>query len=206
MVFIIIVENTDNKAMSTSEYISVQGIEQKTARNTLEAELINGKPIILHNIQTNEDAVLSKSSIGKLLSNAAVAKSMRHGFTRNQHYEVASKIKVLYKKAIKVEQRQDRNNDINMVAIHRFAAPFNLENDTSVAYITVKESIEHGKRIYSIELMEIKKLEGILGQLRSTNADGPLAPTSSISSGTAEGQVMPGQGVIRPVQTSQNIL
>ena len=35
-----------------------------------------------------------------------------------------------------------------------------------VVYITVKESVLHGKRIYSVERIEIEKLAGILEEAR----------------------------------------
>jgi hypothetical protein len=39
-------------------------------------------------------------------------------------------------------------------AIHKFSAPLFGDN---MAYITVKEAAEQGKRIYSVELIEIRK-------------------------------------------------
>jgi len=38
--------------------------------------------------------------------------------------------------------------------MHRFVAPLFGDN---AAYITVKEATEHGKRIYSVELIEMRK-------------------------------------------------
>jgi len=42
--------------------------------------------------------------------------------------------------------------DINIASIKRFEAPIMLDGEAATAYITVKESAEHGHRIYSLEL------------------------------------------------------
>jgi len=142
-----------------------KGIGLDKAQANLTSLLDNGKPITLQNSKTGDEAWLSKSSIGKLLSNDAVRKSMGNGFTREQHYAVASDIASLFNNAEKLFNRPDKNNDPN-VKIHRYAAP--LHFDENVALITIKESVQHGKRIYTAELMEIEKLEGILKEAENT--------------------------------------
>lgn len=127
--------------------------------------------VILKNVKTGENARLSKSSIGKILSNEAVRKSMKNGFFREQHYAVASDIDHLFYNADKLFERPDKNNDKN-VKIHRYVAPIYFEEN--VVVITIKESTQHGKRIYTTELMEIKKLEGILEEAKTAHF-----PTSS---------------------------
>jgi hypothetical protein len=82
-----------------------------------------------------EEARLSKRSIGKLVSNAAVDKSMANGFYREQHYAVASDIGNVFENSVKILEHPDKYGSIDIVAMHRFAAPLFEDN---VAYITVK--------------------------------------------------------------------
>jgi len=136
----------------------------------------NENPLIIKS-KGGEEARLGRSSIGKLVSNAAVQKSMDNGFTREQHYATASDIDYLFKNSVKVSTRPDKSGDRN-VTIHRFAAL--LFGDNAV-YITVKESVQHGKRIYSAELMEIKRLGGMLEEAQdksSTHFPTPSQETS----------------------------
>ncbi len=88
-------------------------------------------------------------------------------------------IENLFKNSVKVLTHADRNSDPNVVAMHRFATPL-FENNT--AYITVKEATEQGKRIYSVELIEIGKLEGILNETRLKSSSNPASsfPTDNI--------------------------
>ena len=117
----------------------------------------NGNEPLVIKSKDGEEAKLSKTSIQKLVSNEAVQKSIRNGFKREQHYAAASDIDNLFRNSVKVLSRPDRNNDPNVKAIHKFAAPLFGDN---LAYITVKEATEQGKRIYSVELIEMGKLEG----------------------------------------------
>jgi len=137
----------------------------------------NENPLIIKS-KDGEEARLGRSSIGKLVSNAAVQKSMDNGFTREQHYAAAADIDYLFRNSVKVSTRPDKSGDRN-VTIHRFAAP--LFDDNAV-YITVKGSVQHGKRIYSAELMEIKRLGGILEEAQdksSTHFPTPSQETSA---------------------------
>ncbi|MDR2554112.1 MAG: hypothetical protein LBC64_01680 [Fibromonadaceae bacterium] len=113
----------------------------------------NNKPLVIRS-KDGEEAKLSKNSIQKLVSEDAVKKSIDNDFTREQHYAVVADIDNLFRNSLKVSTRPDRNNDPNVKAIHRFAAPL---FDDNAAYITVKEATEHGKRIYSVELIEMSK-------------------------------------------------
>jgi len=135
-----------------------QACSRKNAVNRL-LELIknnDNKPLIIKS-KDGDEARLSKSSIGKLLSGVAVKKSITNGFTAEQHFAAASYIDNLFGNSIKILTSPDRKGDPNIKAIHRFVAPLFGSN---VAYITVKEATEQGKRIYSVELIEMGKLEG----------------------------------------------
>jgi len=113
----------------------------------------NNQPIVMRS-KDGEEAKLSKNSIQKLVSEDAIKKSVDNGFKREQHFAVVADIDNLFRNSVKVLSHPDRNNDPNVKAMHRFSAPL---YDNNVAYITVKEATEHGKRIYSVELIEMKR-------------------------------------------------
>jgi hypothetical protein len=113
----------------------------------------NNQPIVIRS-KDGEEAKLSKNSIQKLVSEDAIKKSVDNGFKREQHFAAVADIDNLFRNSVKVLSHPDRNNDPNIKAMHRFAAPLFGDN---AAYITVKEATEHGKRIYSVELIEMRK-------------------------------------------------
>ncbi|UKI31688.1 MAG: hypothetical protein L6W00_28820 [Lentisphaeria bacterium] len=84
-------------------------------------------------------------------------KSNANGFTNAEHFEAISNIDRLYENAVLVERREDRKGSEHIRSIKRFAAPFYTGKTFAEAYITVKEIVEDGNRIYSLELDELKK-------------------------------------------------
>lgn len=129
-------------------------------RNKVKAELqekVQGKPI--HNKATNTDAILSSTGIKKMLSDKAVNKSIANGFTEEEHLEAAEQIKSLFEEAELAEERPDTKNNDSNVTIKRYTSGTEVgkENKKAVAKITVKETVENGQRIYSVELEEITK-------------------------------------------------
>ncbi|MCL2193934.1 MAG: hypothetical protein FWB78_11140 [Treponema sp.] len=118
---------------------------------------------ILVNAETGIEAYINTEQRRKILSGAAVEKTMRNGFSANQHFATASKIDAAWKHAALVKIGGDRVGNKNVAAIKRFVAPILLDDDPAAAYITVKQSVEHGHRIYSLELTEIKKTVGEAG-------------------------------------------
>jgi hypothetical protein len=141
-----------------------EGLSRKEARAKL-AALIGGagKQIALRNDSNGEEASLTNKSVGKLVSDPAALKSERNGFTREQHYAAASNIDSIFKHSVKLLERPDRHGNPD-VTIHRFGAPLHF-ND-ALALITVKESRQHGKKVYSIELMDMDKLGSMLEEAR----------------------------------------
>jgi len=112
------------------------------------------------NISTGIEANLSKKSLDKMTSAKALEKSKNNGFTLDEHFELAAKIKPLYETAIlAVAHGNLKNpNDPNVVSIKRFVSAAILNSGKKAdVLITVKESIANGHRIYSIELDEINK-------------------------------------------------
>jgi len=152
-----------------------KGMRYQEAREKLRALLNGSSAIILKNDNDGEEARLSKTSIGKLTSNAAVQKSIENGFTREQHYAVVSDIDSLFKNALKLLVRPDSNGEFG-IFIHRFATP--LYFDDAVAFITVKESRQHGgKRVHTAEVIKIGKLGGMLEEAREKSPTLHPAPS-----------------------------
>jgi hypothetical protein len=116
----------------------------------------------LTNLETGIVARINRPQSTKILSNAAVGKSTANGFTVTQHNAAASIIGNLWKHASLVESRADDSGDVNIASIKRFAAPLRFGDDVAVAWLTAKESVEHGHRVYSVELQEIEMLRGRL--------------------------------------------
>lgn len=147
------------------------------ARNQLRS--LQGKTFV--NADSGIEAVLSSTGINKLLSNKAREKSFANGFTNAEHFEAISNIDRLYENAVLVETHEDRKGSEHIRSIKRFAAPFYTGKTFAEAYITVKESIQAGHRIYSLELDELKKpstvKKGVRPGLLTRPADGTLPDT-----------------------------
>lgn len=114
------------------------------------------KPIL--NKNTNIKAFLSKKSVEKIGSAKAIEKSKNNGFTVKQHFVVANNIITLFENSSLVSSTPDNKGNKNLLSIKRFSITTILENkEKAHVYITVKESVEKGHRIYSVEVMDIKK-------------------------------------------------
>lgn len=110
------------------------------------------------NKKTGIKARLSGDSINKMSSEKAVEKSKANGFSIDQHFEVANKIVELFENADLVETRPDKKASPDLKSIKRFDSDVKLNGGTNaIAHITVKESVENGHKIYSVEVMELNK-------------------------------------------------
>lgn len=109
------------------------------------------------NADTGIEARLSANGVNKLLSNKAREKSYANGFTYAQHFEAVSNIDRLFENAVLAEERADHKGSADIASVKRFSAPFYTGREFAEAYLTVKEFVQHGHRIYSLELEEIKK-------------------------------------------------
>jgi len=108
------------------------------------------------NEETGISARISSEQRNKIVSNEAIRKSGLNGYNARQHFAVAARISIVWKHATLVKARSDREGDGNVASIKRFAAPLLLDSKPAVAYMTAKESVEHGHRIYSLELREAR--------------------------------------------------
>lgn len=143
-----------------------------------EEALLNISKKDLTNDETGIVAKISRIQRNKLLSQKAVRKSLENGFTVGKHNQAVAIIDKLFKSASLIISEADKNNDINIKSIKRFASPVILEKEPAIGYITVKESLEAGHRVYSLELFEIKKFGGKLQELIN---DKHLVAPNSIS-------------------------
>lgn len=110
---------------------------------------IAGKNIT--NAHDGRIAQVSKKNISKMVSDKAIAKSVANGFSAMEHFNAVNDIESLYKNAIFKETTADKHGEIYL-KIHRYNAQFENAN----ALITLKETTEHGNKIYTLELEELE--------------------------------------------------
>ena len=128
------------------------------AREAIDA--MRGKKFV--NVSTGIAVQLSSSAKGKLVSNKATGKSTANGFTRNQHNVLAGNVGILFETARLVESRPDRSGDANVLSIKRFARDVRFGYQAAVAWMTIKESRQHGHHIYSVEAIKVEALDRIV--------------------------------------------
>lgn len=152
--------------------LPANGIARAEARASIAA--LHGKLFV--NRETRIVARLSSSAKGKLISNKATGKSKANGFTREQHNAMAAAIDRLFEAAALKVSRPDKDGDANIISIKRFAANVRFGVQKAVAWITVKESKQHGHHIYSVEAI---KLEALGRKVEVACASTPHAPSAS---------------------------
>ena len=134
------------------------GLPLADAREAIDAM----RGVSFTNRLTGISARLSSSAKGKLVSNKATGKSKANGFTREQHNAMAARVGELFEIARMVESRPDRGGDANILSIKRFAVNVFFGEKGAVAWITVKESKQHGHHIYSVEAIKLETLDRIV--------------------------------------------
>ena len=119
---------------------------------------------IAENRSTKVKAILNRQGAYKMLSEKAVSKSVENGFTVQEHITAAASVLKLFTNAELLVSHSDQKGRAQFAAIERYGAPVILaDGELAEAYITVRENTEHGRRIYSIELLELQKMpSGIL--------------------------------------------
>ena len=112
------------------------------------------------NEATGIAASVSKRGRGKLISANARRLSEANGFTEQEHLIVAANVEQFFQHAILSETREDRNGELKSVKL--FSALVMLDKKTAVACFTVKETTNAGHKIYSVQMLELKKSAGTL--------------------------------------------
>ena len=151
-------ENARDTARPAREFgkvLPVDGVTLIEARAAIEA--MRGRRFV--NAATGIAVMLSSSAKGKLVSNKAAGKSRANGFTSNQHNALAANVGGLFEEARLVSSRPDRDHDANILSIKRFACEVCFGELPAVAWITVKESKQHGNHIYSVEAIKLETLD-----------------------------------------------
>jgi len=145
-------------------------------RKELKAELQSSMHKELPNKATGITAQLAMEGFNKMTSGVAIKKSVDNGFSGDQHFEAVRRIAELFEKAKLIKTHSDEKHGQSYVKINRFVAQDTMDDGTPFdALITVKETTEHGHRIYSLELEEINK-----ASLRwQVNDDGTLSQQES---------------------------
>ena len=141
----------ERKGLDFRNYETVEAYLKKT---------VQGKDIV--NKATGITAKISCTGINKSLSNKAVSKSFANGFSRALHYEAVANIAKIFEESVRTSIGKDKKGSPDIKAIMRFEVPVVFQDghgsETKAnAYLTVKESVQQGSRIYSLELKELKK-------------------------------------------------
>jgi len=135
------------------------------AKSKLYAQIeSSGGKLIIKN-KAGEEGYINKDSVNKMLSSSA--DSVKNGFNESQHFSAVADIVNLYENSVKVLTHPDRKGSHNVKNIDRFVA---LLYDDKFAFITGKEIIENGRKIYNLELMKLGRLEGKLVEEESKNS------------------------------------
>jgi hypothetical protein len=109
---------------------------------------------VFTNLDSNIKARFSKNTVSKISSDKAITKSVVNGFSVEEHFEAAENIKQIFEMADYIDSFPDKKGDPNIVAIHRLQKDIELSNSKKcVAYITLKEVVKDGNRIYTQELL-----------------------------------------------------
>ena len=120
------------------------------------AKIAAQKGVPFRNYFTDLEVTLSSSAEGKLVSKKAAMKSVKNGFTFEQHNAMAANVGELFERGFEAVVRGDKEGDANIKSIRRYACPVSFEGKKAFAWITVKESKQHGAKIYSVESIELE--------------------------------------------------
>ena len=129
-----------------------------------------GKPIT--NKETGIVATFDTKGANKMVSNKAVDKTVKNGYSQHEHLEAVKDIKRLYEDAGLSVQHEDRDKYPNILSIKRFRTNMTtVDGNPATAKITVKETKQNGHKIYSIELEALEK-PSELNHARADSSEG----------------------------------
>ena len=127
--------------------------EGKTHTDYAREKLQAIKNTAIVNKATGISASFGVVGVNKMISNKAVGKSKRNGFTRDEHLDAVENIKALFENASLEEVQEEKNHASSLKSIQRHVATM---DDMKEAFITVKEATVEGHHIYSLELRKTK--------------------------------------------------
>lgn len=144
-------ESTPPPKVDSSLNQELKDTPKKSQREQVKQQLQSIKNIdITH--KSGIVARLSSTGIDKMLSDKAIQKSLDNGFTKEQHFNAVANIENLFKNSDFLRTEAPKNQSADIVGIHRYINAQDLQAQNAQALITLKESIENGNRIYSVEL------------------------------------------------------
>ena len=114
----------------------------------------------LKNAATGIEASVSKRGRGKLISASARRLSEENGYQTADHLLAAANTEQLFEHAVLSQTKEDENGEL--LGIKLFSALVILHEKPAVACFTVKETSNAGHKIYTVQLLELKKPAGTL--------------------------------------------
>ena len=139
----------------------VTRIEGIVTREELDAALSALAGQDLPNLIEGVTAQVNSNQKRKMESTKAGKKSQANGFSFEEHNSVAAQIANAWKWAAEARRTGDEKHNMPDVGIRRYVSALELNGRDAFAWLTVKET-PTGLRIYSVELMDEKKLRSTL--------------------------------------------
>ncbi|WP_121022880.1 LPD3 domain-containing protein, partial [Helicobacter vulpis] len=130
----------------------------KDLRTELRQSLV---PILNQDIKNKETGVvarISRKGLDKISSTKALNKSLANGFTKEEHFRVGANIKALFENARLRQTHEDYKGRRDIKAVHRYFVGININGKKAEVKITIRENLQQGHKIYSIELEELNPL------------------------------------------------
>ncbi|EAL52326.1 conserved hypothetical protein [Campylobacter upsaliensis RM3195] len=143
-------ENMDLKITKEKDFF-------KNLRNNAKNYLKNLKGKIVENENNGLKASISSEGINKMISVKSVDKSIKNGYTKEEHFKAVENVLNLFKISQFVRSEKANNGSVDIINYHKFNADFSINKKPSRAKITIKESYEGGNKIYSLELLELQR-------------------------------------------------
>jgi len=153
-----------------------KGIAKEEAKRRLFSQIkdCGGRIIIIS--KDGKEGYINKNSARKLVDSIR-GSTIKNDFTAEQHYAAAADIVNLYKNSIQVLEHPDHKGRSRIESIDRFVAPLYGDN---YAFITGKVIENEGRKIHSLELTEIGKLEGTIDRAKNPHILATNNPTINI--------------------------
>ena len=157
-------------------YPSVTAKERGDVKAVIKA--LQGK--VLRSEEEGVEATFSHRGLGKVTSDGAVQKSIRNGFSVAEHFTAVANVEKLFTNSIKTNDRANDNKEL--AAIEHFSSLLVLNNQPALVTFTIKVTNNAGRKIYSIELMEMEKAGGkVQGEIRKSRQATPAFDVLNIS-------------------------
>jgi hypothetical protein len=124
------------------------------SRKEAEKIIAENKNKKITNKETSLNANYGSEGAGKLISQKAVNKSVKNGYTEEEHFTIASHIKEIFEESNLISIEPDRDFDINdnVKEVRRYATEFDLNGKKGFVLMTVKLNKDETNKMYALEL------------------------------------------------------